>query len=146
MNQVTRTIAAMGLFLMLAVAGVQAQSGNRIEVNITFDFSVAETDFKAGAYTVRRISSRDLVIRSADGKINAVVHAPLAIGIRDAKAGERLVFNRYDDRYFLFQAWLKADSGRQLFPSAAERTTAQRKQLAKQGKKPERVEVLARAR
>ncbi len=132
MNQVTRTIAALGLFLMLAVAGVQAQSGNRIEVDVPFDFSVAETNLKAGAYTVRRISDRSLAIRSADGKVNAVVNAPLAIGIRNSNGGERLVFNRYEDRYFLFQAWLKADSGRQLFPSAAERTTAQRKQSAKQ--------------
>lgn len=137
------SISVLGLFLMLAVAAVQAQSGTRIEASVPFDFSAGDSTFRAGVYTFHRISNRSLMIRSADGKVRSVVQAPLAIGAQGSRGIGGLVFNRYENDYFLFQVWLKADSGRQLFPSKVERNQGQ--QVAERTK-VERVEVAARGR
>ena len=82
-----------------------------------------------------------LAISSADGKKTSLPDAPLTIGSRDFKAGSRLVFNRYDDQYFLSQVWLNVDTGKQLFTSRAETRAAREYRLAKKNAKPERVEI-----
>src|SRR6267378_3407868 len=138
-NHVIRTTAILGLFFMLAIASVQAQTPSRVEVNIPFDFSAGKATLKAGAYSIKRMSGNALAIRSAAGK-TTLVDAPLTIGSRDFKAGERLVFNRYGDQYFLSQVWLSVDIGRQLFTSGAEAKAARENKLAN-GKKPQRVEI-----
>ena len=145
-NQITRSIAIFGLFFMLAIAGVQAQAPSRVEVNIPFDFSAGKAALKAGAYSVKRMAGNALAIRSADGKTTALVNAPLTIGSRDSKAGERLVFNKYGNQYFLSQVWLTVDTGRQLFTSDAEVKAAREYKLANKQAKPERVEVALHAR
>jgi hypothetical protein len=87
------------------------------------------------------MNGNSLAIRSDDGSINVAVSAPLMIGSRDHKAGERLVFNRYGNDYFLTQVWFTSDSGVQLHQSARERKTAQEFKLARNGAKPERNEI-----
>jgi hypothetical protein len=139
-NQVLKSIAILGLFV-LAVASVHAQTPTRIEVEIPFAFLAGKASLKAGAYSVKRISNSALAIRSADGETTALVNAPLTISSRDSKPGERLVFNRYGDRYFLSQVWLRSDTGRQLFMSDAETKAAGKFRLANLDAKPERVEI-----
>jgi hypothetical protein len=140
-NQIIRNFAMMGLFFMLAIAGVQAQTASRAEVKIPFDFYAGKATLKAGTYSIKRMSGNVLAIRSADGKSTALVNAPLTIGSRESKAGERLVFNAYGDQYFLSQVWLSADSGRQVFTSGAEAKLAREEKLAKRNRQPKRVEV-----
>src|SRR5262245_21577328 len=140
-NMISRTIAMMGLFFVLAVVGVQAQTPTRADADIPFDFSAGKASLQAGGYAVR-IRGNALLIRTADGKRTVLVNAPLAIGSRDRKGGARLVFNRYGDRYFLSQVWWSSDSGRQVFPSESE-SRIREFQFSK-GVKPERVEVAVR--
>jgi hypothetical protein len=140
-NQIIRNVAMMGLFFMLAIAGVQAQTASRAEVKIPFDFYAGKATLKAGTYSIKRMSGNVLAIRSADGKTTALVNAPLTIGSRESKAGERLVFNAYGEQYFLSQVWLSADTGRQVFTSATEAKLAREEKLAKTKREPKRVEV-----
>ena len=142
-NKVTTIAAAVGLFLTLAIS-ITAQTPTGAEVNIPFNFSAGKANLKAGKYIITYSSGNALKIRSADGKKTVLVNAPLTIGGRDYKAGERLVFNRFGSEYFLSQVWLTADYGRQLFPSKAE-TTA-RHELANSNAKVERVEIAIRNR
>ena len=143
-NQVIRSIAILGLFFGLAIANAQAQTPTRVEVNIPFNFAAGKTMLKAGAYSIKRISGNTLVIRSANGKTTVLMNAPLTIGSRDSKAGERLVFNKYGDQYFLSQVWLSVDSGRELFTSGTETRAARQYRLAHHDAKPERVEIAMR--
>jgi hypothetical protein len=145
-NQIIKTTAILGLFFMLAIASVNAQTPSRIEVNIPFDFSAGKATLKAGTYSIRRTSGNALAIRSADGKTTALIDAPLTIGSRDSKAGERLVFNQYGDQYFLSQVWMTVDTGRQLFTQGAEKKAAREFQLANNNVKPKRVEIAVRNR
>jgi hypothetical protein len=138
------TIAMLGLFLALVVASVHAQSQRaKILATIPFDFTAGGKDFKAGAYTVKLISQHVLLLRSADGKTNAIVLAPQAIA-EETNQSERMVFHCYGNRYFLAQVWvLRTDIGRELYPSKAEHA------LMKEGKpakaKPQTVQVAAAA-
>ena len=145
-NQVIRSSAILGLFFMLAIATVNAQTPSRVEVNIPFDFSAGKATLKAGTYSIKRTSGNLLAIRSVDGKTTALVNAPLTIGSRESKAGERLVFNQYGDQYFLSQVWLTGDTGRQLFTSGAETKVAREYKLASNDAKPQRVEIAAHSR
>jgi hypothetical protein len=141
-----RSIAILGLFFMLAIASVNAQTSSRVEVNIPFDFSAGKATLKAGSYSIKRTSGNLLAIRSADGKTTALVNAPLSVGSRESKAGERLVFNQYGDQYFLSQVWLSVDSGRQIFTSGAEAKVAREYKLANNNAKPRRVEIAMHSR
>jgi hypothetical protein len=144
-NHFGKSIAILGLFFVLATATAQAQTASRVEANIPFDFTVGKANLKAGAYSVKRLSNNALSIRRADGKTTALVNAPLTIGAREARAGERLVFNKYGDQYFLSQIWMTPDSGRQLFSSGTETKAAREFKLAHRDAKPERVEVSVRS-
>jgi hypothetical protein len=144
-TKVTTTIAAGVLFLMLAVVSVSAQAPTGAQVNIPFDFSAGNANLKAGTYTIMRSTGNALKLRSADGKKTVLINAPLTIGARDFKAGERLVFNRYGNEYFLTQVWLTVDVGRQLFTSKAE-TNAARELARQKTSSPQRVEIALRGR
>lgn len=143
-HQILKTIAILGLFFMLAMTSVSAQTTGKVEVKIPFDFTAGKATFKAGTYSIKRVSNNSVAIRSLDGKTTKLIDAPLAIGARDSKAGERLVFNQYGDQYFLSQVWVEADSGRQLFTSGAEKKAAQEYKLAHNNAKPHRVEIATR--
>jgi hypothetical protein len=145
-HSILRSTAILGLFFMLAIASVKTQTPSRVEVNVPFDFSAGKATLKAGSYSIKRNSANLLTIRSADGKTTAVVNAPLTIGSRESKAGERLVFNHYGDRYFLSQVWLNVDTGRQLFTSGEETKAARDYRLANNNAKPQRVEIAMHAR
>ncbi len=143
-KQIIRNTAILGLFFMLAIASVKAQTPSRVEVTIPFDFSAGKANLKAGTYSIKRTSETMLTIRSVDGKTTALINAPLTIGSRDSKPGERLVFNQYGERYFLSQVWLTVDTGRQLFTSGLETKVARDYRLANNNAKPQRVEIAAR--
>ena len=145
-NQILRNTAILGLFFMLVIANVNAQTASEVKVNIPFDFSTGKATLKAGSYTIKRTSGSVLALRSTDGKTTALVNAPLTIGSRDSKSGERLVFNKYGDQYFLSQVWLSVDTGRQLFTSGAETKAARDYRLANNNAKPQRVEVAMQSR
>ena len=142
-NKIQKTTAIFGLFFMLAITSVQAQTPSRVEVKVPFDFAIGKVLFKAGTYSFRKVTDNTLTVSDVNGKGTTLVDAPLSIGSRVSKAGERLVFTQYGTQYFLSQVWLSVDSGRQLFPSAAETKAAREYKLANNNAKPQRVEVAA---
>ena len=142
-NQILKITSIFGLFLMLAITSVQAQTASKVEVKVPFDFAIGKVQFKAGTYSFRKVTDNTLTVRDVNGKRTTLIDAPLSIGSRDSKAGERLVFTKYGTQYFLSQVWLSVDSGRQLFPSDAETKAAREYKLANNNAKPQRVEVAA---
>jgi hypothetical protein len=141
-NQILRSVAIFGLFFMLAMTSVQAQTPSRVEVKVPFDFTIGKVLFKAGTYSIKNASDNMLAVRNIDGKTTKLVAAPLSIGSRDFKAGARLVFNQYGNQYFLSQVWLTSETGRQLF-SDAETKAAREYKLAHNNAKPQRVDIAA---
>jgi len=112
-HQLFKLTAIFAIFLGLAVAGVNAQAPSKVEVNIPFEFSAGTKTLPKGVYSIKRLSGNYLTLRSVDGKSTVILNAPLNLSSLDDK-GERLVFDKYGDEYFLSQIWLTTDTGREL--------------------------------
>lgn len=131
-NQIYRTIAILSMLFGLAGASVHGQTPSKVEVDIPFEFSAGKATLKAGIYSVRRSSANLLVLRDSHGK-SAILNAPLSVESKDK--GERLVFNKYGEKYVLTQVWLTGETGRRLIPSEKIK-----------GEKPERVDIAIRVK
>ena len=143
-NRVASTLALVGLFTVLAASSAQGQVPAKMIVSVPFDFTAGKATLKAGKYSIKHSNGAALSIRSLDGTSTVLVSAPLTLSSQSVKGGERLVFNRYGDRYFLSQVWLSVDTGRQVYPSEQEKKTAHQFELANRNAKPERVEISIR--
>jgi hypothetical protein len=141
-RKIMTTGAILGLFVMLNVAAAQAQSANRIQANIPFNFVAGDAKLKAGKYIVERLSMETLTVTSMDGKTRASVLAPKTIENRRVAGRYKLVFQRYGDQYFLSEAWIRGGGeGSGLYPSGAERRLA--REIAKTNARPQSVEIVA---
>ena len=130
-NQIYRAIAIFAIFFGSAVAGVEAQTASRVEVQVPFEFSAGKTMLKPGVYTIKRMTGNLVQIKNVDGKSSVILSAPVNLSSTSSEATERLVFNKHGHEYSLAQIWLTADSGRELL------------QEKKHGK-PERIELSLR--
>jgi hypothetical protein len=146
-KQTLRNIVMFGLFAILAVASVHAQTRREMTANIPFSFSVGDKTFPAGEYNVTRLNpSSDkavIAITSEDGHLSKFV---LTMPILSNKTREnaRLVFNHYGDQYFLAQVWTPADNtGLEVTESKAERTLARN---SGQQREPERATIALNTR
>jgi hypothetical protein len=126
-----RVITVLSMFLALAVVSVRAQAPTKVVVEIPFEFSAGKTTLKPGVYSIKRGSGNLLTLQNNDDKSTVLLNAPVSLSSQDNKAGERLVFNKIGDEYFLAQIWLTADSGRE--PS-----------VRKKAAKAERIEISLR--
>lgn len=145
-KKIYSTFAMLGLFFMLAVVSVQAQSGGTLEVNIPFDFQVGNKVLPAGEYNVKRMTQSSMLIRNSDGERSAIAQTSRTVqdGVNDKASQEKLVFRQYGNQYFLAQVWMvKGSEGRELNKSDAERRAAGEQGLAAGGGKPRKVEVAA---
>lgn len=123
-----RIFLMLGLFAILAMGSVHAQSAKEQTANIPFSFTVADKSFPAGEYTIQRLNPASdkaaLVIRNEDGSMSKIV---LTTNVQKAMTQEsaRLVFNHYGDQYYLAQVWTPADNtGLELPKSHSERAIA----------------------
>lgn len=141
LNILTAILILVGAFA--ATAHGQTSSTPRVIARIPFAFNVGKTKLPAGKYTFSTLNpSSDrkiLQIRSSDGRSSAMILTTSVIGIASDNA--KLVFHRYDDRYFFAQAQMAGDSTRlAAVKSDAER--AEKQTLARARKKSDIVIVV----
>jgi hypothetical protein len=120
--------------LFANAAQAQTNSPRRVVAQIPFAFNVGKTTLPAGKYTISVVNpSSDrtvLQIRSDDGQASAMIltndeHRRLA-------DNAKLVFERYDDRYFFAEAQMAGEAT----SFAAVRSKAEHKEmLAKAARK-----------
>jgi len=132
--------------ILLATAlttGAQAQTSStqRVIANIPFAFTVGNKTLPPGKYTITVVNPssdrRALQIRSMNGHSSAIVLTNAISG--HASDSSKLVFERYDDRYFFAQAQLSGDST----TLAALRSKSEHKQLVATAKKRSLVIIVA---
>jgi hypothetical protein len=130
----------IGLSVALAVLiPVKAQSDQGVRVTVPFDFMVGDRRLPAGNYSLRPLTTayRVLMItnwhegRSLMFGANFDEHLVL-------QGDARLIFDRYEDQYFLRQVWTSGEESYDLPKSRTERSLE--KELAKDV--PPRVEVV----
>ena len=110
-----RIISITFAIIILATAytaGAHQISAQRVIANIPFAFIANNKTLPAGRYTITVLNSssdrKALQIRSMNGRFSAMVLTNTVIGKISDNA--KLVFERYDDRYFFSQAQLAGDS------------------------------------
>jgi hypothetical protein len=146
-KQSLRIFVMFGLFAILAVASIHAQSSREQRANIPFSFTLADKSFPAGEYRVQRLNpSSDkaaIAIKSADGHLTKIVLTTPVLS-PETRENARLVFNHYGDQYFLAQVWTPADNTGLAVPqSRSERILARN---AGQQREPEQTVIALNTR
>ena len=105
-------LALLFALVLLMCASMQAQlpiKTSLSQVDIPFAFMAGGVHLPAGHYHVYHPGDPYLlVIEKDDGRARAVVYVhPSDVSSDEADA--RLVFNRYEDQYFLAQIWHESD-------------------------------------
>jgi hypothetical protein len=112
--------AAGFLVVLLAAAAVRGQSNPAVlKADIPFPFVVANHTLPAGHYVVGTLGEQ--IIRIANAHQQGAFVLTSRVDGRASKSLGKLVFYRYEDRYFLTQVWNAGNNhGKQVFKSAAE--------------------------
>jgi len=139
-----RIISMTFAIIILATAytaGAQQTNAQVVIANIPFAFTANNKTLPAGKYAITVLNSssdkKALQIRSINGRFSAMVLTNAVVGrIAD---NAKLVFERYDDRYFFAQAQLPGDST----TLAALRSNKERKHAVATAKKKSVVVILA---
>lgn len=112
----------LSLFVMLMGAPLRAEFNGAVTANIPFEFVAGNTTFPAGEYTLNPIDlvHGTLLIQRSDGHKIAFLLTN-RVQTNKAHANAELVFNRYNDQYFLSEVWMPETTvGRQLTKSPVE--------------------------
>ena len=124
MKHIQRAIALSGLLLLLTFSSALAQSDRQTIIHIPFNFTVGEKSFPSGKYVIERNGNNSdtvWVIKNKETDRSAIVVTRPARA-NDVVEETRLVFNRYDDLYFLSEFWIPgSNTGRELQISNRER-------------------------
>lgn len=128
-------VTATLLVLSLIVAAQVVRADEPMLVNIPFAFVAGNVTLPAGEYRVQKLdgSSAVLLIRCSDSSTSAMVLSN-ATQAKDIQTQSKLIFKRYDTRYFLTQVWSEGSNlGRQVIKSRAEKEAAQSARLETTG-------------
>ena len=108
MNYIKRAIAFSGLLVLLTFSSAFGQSDRQTIIHIPFNFSVGERSFPSGKYVIERNRNNSdtvWVIRHKDN-VGSAILLTRPVRASDVVEHTRLVFNRYDDLYFLSEFWI----------------------------------------
>ncbi|HEX6878872.1 MAG TPA: hypothetical protein VF135_00785 [Terriglobales bacterium] len=115
-----RYLAIAVLILMIAAATPGFAQVSSTKVSVPFEFQVGNSILPAGEYSLTQFAGQALVIENASGKGSAVAITNTTGGNGEARQ-PHLTFNRYGEKYFLAEAWLRySNAGRVLHVSPAE--------------------------
>src|SRR5205085_10606499 len=110
-----------------AIQSAQAAANGTTVFNVPFDFVVAGKTLPAGSYLVVRstLSSKDILsLRRLDDNEGVFV-LTLTVESSEAQQDSKLVFNHYQDQYFLSEFWTSGETtGRKMLKSEKEKSLA----------------------
>lgn len=127
----TKATFAFLAALTLAGSSLMAQSWPAIKVTVPFDFVAGAKAYPAGVYDFHTNPLGGVVTIS--GTDSKAYQSLLAKPTESTKTSHLMAirFNRYGDRYFLFQIWTGGGLGQEVPKSRAER-----EQIAASGRSP----------
>jgi hypothetical protein len=148
-NILRRAAGFFSILILLAafVADFRAHAApsSTTVFNVPFDFVVAGKTLPAGSYLVVRstLYSKDILsLRRLDDNEGVYV-LTLTVESNEAQKDSKLVFNHYQDQYFLSEFWTSGETtGRKVLKSEKEKSLA--RAVEKGGTKTERVAVFSR--
>ena len=128
-------VTATLLVLSLMVTAQVARADEPMLVNVPFAFVAGNVTLPAGEYRVQKLdrNSGVLLINSAKPSA-AVLVVTQAAQANEMQSESKLVFNRYNNQYFLSQVWTVGSiRGRQLLKSPREKEIARSARLDTNG-------------
>jgi hypothetical protein len=146
-KQILSIVATLAFVIPMSIIGFAGLT-SRVTADVPFDFNVGGKEFKAGKYSVSRLSENNaagtLIIRSADNREVANFNVNPVFGKGETPAS--FVFRRYGNRYFLARVFDGAGrEGYELTKSKAEREAAKKRDIITQNVvEPEVVMVVAK--
>jgi len=96
-----KRIAAIALFIIAGFIGsgrAMAQD-HAVQATVPFDFTVADKLLPSGTYTITPESSGVIMIQNYDKHVQVLTTT--SYDSHESRNGGKLVFDRYDDQYFL---------------------------------------------
>jgi hypothetical protein len=141
-TELFRITMAGTLALGLMAATETARAQQPLVVNIPFAFAAGRMALPAGEYRIQKVAydSSILLIERTDHAAGTVVMS-LAAQANAKQAQSKLVFHRYDNRYFLSQIWIAGSvRGRELTKSPQEKEQSS----AAHNEMPDQVTIVAR--
>jgi poly(3-hydroxybutyrate) depolymerase len=126
-------------------ASLHAQTAERVQVNVPFDFQDGSKTFAAGLYTLSASSSG--MILTIHGRDNSgLAMSRVEDSNSTAPTTGMVVFHRYGDKYFLSQVWQANESAHTVCIKTAAEIKAQKasqSQIASTKPATFRVEIAA---
>lgn len=102
-------------------SAVFARGGDSLTVEIPFDFYVRNEKLNAGEYEVQKNTEDVFVLRNVETGKKIILSARISAGKNGVEA-EKVVFNKYGDRYFLREVYMdRLSLGRDLGESKTEK-------------------------
>jgi hypothetical protein len=92
------TITALLTLANVSTAARALSSNTAVLAKVPFDFTVGHDQLPSGTYIIRREPWGLVTMQSIDRRLSVAVTTTLA---PDSMAGDKLVFRKYGDRYFL---------------------------------------------
>ena len=125
-----------GVLVLSSMAATQvAQAQETMVVDIPFAFVAGNATLPAGEYRVQKLDGNSgvLLIHCWDANASAFVITQ-AVQPNEPPSVSKLIFNRYDNRYFLSQVWTAGSiRGRQLLKSPKEKEMVQLARIETKG-------------
>lgn len=147
-NILRRAAGIFSILVLLAALAANfkayAASSSTTVFNVPFDFVVAGKMLPAGEYLVVRstLYSKDILSLRRLNDNEGVYVLTLTVESNRAQKDSKLVFNHYQDQYFLSEFWTSGEAtGRKVLRSEKEKSLA--RDVEKAGAKTERVAILS---
>ena len=134
-------IALFALSTLGAAARVLAQD-LAVQATVPFEFTVGGKLLPAGAYTITSSQSGVIMIRNADDHFWAITTA--SHSNQESARGSELVFDKYDDKYFLHEVICPKDAALNVDVPKSKLEKQVQIQEAKYGEVPEVVLIASR--
>jgi hypothetical protein len=116
-----RTLTFITLTALLGATAAHAQVTEAVHFKTAFPFTVGNTTYPAGTFTVKPADDGDYsVLEISNGKITTLLEVEPETAGANQRVKDEVVFNKYGDQYVLSDIWDQADqSGVHAQPSKA---------------------------
>jgi hypothetical protein len=131
-----------GLALAVAASVPTYAQDASVKAHVPFGFSVRNSAFPAGDYTLLQLSQSSWIVRN-DADSQSTIAVARANGINPDESVAKLVFTKYGEHYFLSRVWCEGLTTEIAEPKPER---AIQIQMTSRNEKPETVYVLASAR
>jgi hypothetical protein len=128
--------------IILTNTNIQAQPDTHLTANIPFDFYIGNERLAAGEYSIKRLRVNSFVIQNLESKKSVIAVSSFRLGDINYFQTEKLVFNLYNEEYFLSEIWGEPGRlGYGLSKSKKEKHFAREFRAVHKENKPRQIEV-----